>query len=362
MPPLTGWRLTVVVNAVLVFAQVSFGGYHVYGKYALDQGVNPIIFSFYREIMAGPLLVVIAAFAERVLPDFRKDWWRFIILGTLGVYGNQLLFVLGLWYTSATQAAIMQPCIPVFTTIITLSLRMEQFSFLKVLGILASATGAVVMVGFDDFSLKSDKFLGTLCLVGNTLCVSIYYVYCKKVMFKKYPPITITAFSYMVGAVEMGLTSLIFVFQHKTNLYHLTTSSYGPLAYSIVFATVLAYMSMTWANSKASTSLVAAYNSLQPLTAALLSFFFLKEVLVWREGEGALLILLGLGLVTFARSREVQEVKTPDGDANDNGTLGDGSGYQHVQGQGHAVVVAVSNEPSCNAADGYNEKTSLLKS
>jgi len=360
---LSGWRLTVVVNAVLVFAQASFAGYHVYGKYALDQGVNPLVFSFYREILAGPILVVIAALTERVLPNFRKDWWRFIILGTLGVYGNQLLFVLGLWYTSATQAAIMQPCIPVFTTIITLSFRMEKFSFIKVLGILASAAGAVVMVGFDDFSLKSDKFIGTLCLVGNTLCVSIFYVYSKSIL-KRYPPITLTAFAYMIGAVEMGLTSLIFVFQHKAYVYHLTSSSYGPLAYSVVFATVLAYMSMTWANSKASASLIAAYCSLQPLTAALLSYFFLHEVLVWREGEGALLILLGLGLVTFARSRETKDetvaAKTTEEDDEQNAVLPEANDSYQQQKQIQGVVVAVSADPSYT--EGYDEKTQLLKS
>ena len=40
----------------------------------------------------------------------REDWWRFLFLGLTGVYLNQLLFILGLELTSATQAAIMQVC------------------------------------------------------------------------------------------------------------------------------------------------------------------------------------------------------------------------------------------------------------
>lgn len=103
-------------------------------------------------------------------PNLREDWWRFLLLGATGVYLNQLLFILGLQLTSSTQAAIMQvhllfiiipfllhdwqlmlnnllqPCIPVFTTALTLILRMEKFSILKVIGILFSAAGAVIMV------------------------------------------------------------------------------------------------------------------------------------------------------------------------------------------------------------------------
>jgi len=306
--PLTGWKLTLAVNVALVTAQVAFGGYHVIGKIALDNGTNPIIFAFYREISAGPLLLIIAAIVERFAPN-PKDWWRFLLLGSIGVYGNQLLFVLGLSLTSATQAAIMQPAIPVFTTLITLILRTEKFSSLKLLGILASAAGAVVTVGFRGISLRSDKFIGTMCLVGNTLCTSIYYILMKPVL-KTYPPITVTGIAYMVGAVEMGLTSLMFVFKRETDLYHIHASAAPALVYAILIATALAYTCVTFANSKAPASLVAAYASLQPLTAATLSFFFLpNEKFTWMEGVGGALILLGLGLVTFARSRETKAEK-----------------------------------------------------
>eukprot|EP01113_Clastostelium_recurvatum_P043467 TRINITY_DN7198_c0_g1_i1.p1 TRINITY_DN7198_c0_g1~~TRINITY_DN7198_c0_g1_i1.p1 ORF type:complete len:366 (+),score=69.06 TRINITY_DN7198_c0_g1_i1:57-1154(+) len=302
MPTLTGWRLTLALNVALCTAQIALGGFHVLGKWALDKGTNPIIFALYREICAGPILFIIALVVERTFPKPR-DWYRFVFLGATGVYGNQLLFVLGLYFTSATQAAIMQPCIPVFTTIITQALRMEKFSFLKVAGIIASAAGAVVMVGFDGLSLHSSAFLGTACLIGNTLCTAVYLVYMKGVL-KDYPPISITGWAYLVGSVFMGLTSLIFVFQGRTSEYNVGRSALLPLAYSILFATVYTYMVLSWANSKAPASMVSAYMSLQPLTSALLAYFFLHEVLVWREGLGALFIALGLALVTYARVRE----------------------------------------------------------
>jgi len=303
------------VNVALVCAQVGFGGFNVVGKYALDY-VKPVVFAFYREVISGPLLLIIASIVERVIPE-KRDWWRLALLGIV-LYLNQFCFIMGLKLTSsATQTAIIQQCIPVFTTTIALIIRLEKMSFLKVLGIISAAGGAVVMAGFDDLSLKNAHFVGILLLLGNTMCMSLYYI-CQKPVLKKYPPITVTGWAYMVGAIEMGITSLAV---NKPSAYTIPTEVFLPLGYAIVFATILSYMALTWANTYAPASMVAAYSSLQPLTAALLSFIFLGEVLVWREGLGALFITSGLGLVTYARIRE-------NGSAGVNGDAGKTSDKQ----------------------------------
>eukprot|EP00026_Physarum_polycephalum_P009833 Phypoly_transcript_09970.p1 GENE.Phypoly_transcript_09970~~Phypoly_transcript_09970.p1 ORF type:complete len:386 (-),score=58.41 Phypoly_transcript_09970:190-1347(-) len=300
---LQGTPLLVAVNIGLVLAQVAFGAYHVIGKEALSY-INPVVFAFYREIIAGPALVLIAIIVERAKPKVREDWWRFLLLGVTGVYLNQLLFILGLKYTSSTQAAIMQPCIPVFTTALTLILRTEKFSILKVVGILFSAAGAVVLVGFKDLSFKSEQFKGMLCLLGNTLAMSVYYVFQKPVL-KKYPPISVTGWAYIIGSVLMGVTSLIYV-EGKWSEYKVNEKVYFPLGYSIVGATIFTYMTLTWANKHAPASVVAAYSSLQPLTAALLSYFVWHIVPSKNQYIGGAAIIVGLILVTIARVIETR--------------------------------------------------------
>jgi len=306
MAKLEGVWLSIAVNSALVFAQVAFGAYHVIGKEALHY-IDAIIFAFYREIIAGPCLVLIALVVEKAKPDIAKDWWRFLLLGTTGVYLNQLLFIEGLALTSATQAAIMQPCIPVFTTALTLILRLEKFSVLKVIGILFAAGGAVVMVGVENISVKSSQTRGMLCLVGNTLAMSVYYIFQKPVL-KKYPPISVTGWAYIIGSVEMGITALIISHKHVSS-YGINHHVVIPLAYSIIFATVLTYMMLTWANKHAPASVVAAYSSLQPLTAAFLSYIFLHQEPKTNEYIGASAIIVGLGVVTAARVMETRREK-----------------------------------------------------
>jgi len=309
MIKLEGTSLTIAVNAALVFAQVSFGAFHVIGGDAL-QYVDPIVFAFYREIISGPALVLIAIVLERVKPNIKADWWRFILLGMM-LYLNQLLFIEGLALTSATLAAIMQPCIPVFTTFLTLVLRMEKVSVLKVLGILICAGGAVALVGFDGVSLESKQTQGLFCLIGNTFAMSVYYIIQKPVV-KKYPPISLTGWAYIVASVAMGFSSL-FDTHGVPSAYELDHRVYFPLAYATVFATILAYIAVTFANSHIPASIVAAYNCLQPFAAAILSYIFNHQTPTVNEYIGAAAIIIGLAVVTLGHLREVKKEAPPAG-------------------------------------------------
>jgi len=305
MIPLTKERrLLILVNVALVCAQVGFGGFNVVGKYALSN-IKPVVFAFYREVISGPLLLAIAAIVERRKPA-RQDYLRFVLLGTV-LYGNQFCFIMGLKLTnSATQTAIMQQCIPVFTTALTCILRMEKLSPAKAAGIVFAVAGAIVMIGFKDFSLDN-RTIGMLLLVANTLLMSTYYIL-QKPLLEKYPPITVTGWAYIVASFSMGLTSLMYV--HEESVYIIPVEVIWPLCYAIFVQTIFGYCCVSWANKHAPASLVAVYNSLQPLVAFILGRIFFDELFVWNEGVGIGLVIIGLALVTWARMKE-SEAQTP---------------------------------------------------
>jgi hypothetical protein len=106
----------------------------------------------------------------------------------------------------------------------------------------------------------------------------------------------------------MGITSLIRTQAHWHE-YHVNKKVYFPLGYSIVGATIFTYMTLTWANKHAPASVVAAYSSLQPLTAALLSYFVWHVVPTENEYIGGAAIIVGLVFVTIARVIETRKEK-----------------------------------------------------
>jgi len=251
-------------------------------------------------VVSGPLLLIIATIVERVRPEV-KDWWRLGLLG-LVLYGNQFCFMMGLKLTdSATQTAIIQQCIPVFTAGLTIVLKLEKFSIIKMIGLAFAVSGAIVMIGFKNLSLDNNRTIGMLILLGNTMLMSTYYVM-QKPLLKKYPPITVTAWAYITASLAMGLTSLYYVTDRS--VYIIPTKVIWPLAYAIFVQTIFGYCCVSWANTHAPASLVAVYNSIQPIVAAVLSYFCFGEVFVWNEGVGTVLVLSGLGFVTWSRLTE----------------------------------------------------------
>lgn len=126
------------------------------------------------------------------------------------IFGNQLLFLLGLSYTSPSYAAAFQPAIPVFTFLLAALVGVEAVNLYKkdghakVMGTVVCILGATLMVlyrgpavvGPSGADLVSQNgigvhlsglnmgrlgglgnfHLGVLCLIGNCFLMGAYFV------------------------------------------------------------------------------------------------------------------------------------------------------------------------------------------
>ena len=183
----------------------------------------------------------------------------FVLLGLSGVFGSQLLYILGVYWVGPDIASAFQPIIPVWTAILAILTCVEKVpsplhlhSWVKFGGILLATGGAIelVLTGIDNPSNRtrtdcnvtnspgscttgtahSLQVLGYITLISNTLLTAIYVLLQKRFIFNspgckfKQYPVTITAYSYFFGAIFMGLSTIYPAVTSQGNAFRIPTS------------------------------------------------------------------------------------------------------------------------------------------
>ena len=235
-------RTSIFAVILLCCVQIGFGGYSVilavYGKGHID----PVVFSLFRDSCAFPILLTAAAIVEGIRVPKCKDLPLYLGMGLVGIFGNQVLFILGLYNAGADIASIFQPSVPVLTCLFALLTRQEPLpllcgkgyckrhdgkvdgrtaitGWLKIGGILLVCVGGCIMVlsaPSKNASRAKAVLLGELMLLGNCSCMAVYVLIQKRWIFNdespqswREKPINVTAWSYMFGALFMAVASAV---------------------------------------------------------------------------------------------------------------------------------------------------------
>ncbi|MEO8196268.1 MAG: DMT family transporter [Thermoanaerobaculia bacterium] len=277
----------------LLIVQVIFATLHVVGKVVLAE-IPALAFAASRVLIAAPLLAVMAWRHDRVIPTGR-DWRALAVLGLLGIFANQVLYLVGLRFTTATNAAILMPSIPVFTVAAAALLGAERLTARRVAGVALAAVGALVLLDPARIELGEKTSLGNLLVAGNCLCYAFYLVLLRP-LFARLPWRTVVAGSFVTGGAATLLVSLPTLARVDWPEVHGAT--WLALAYVGVFPTFGTYALNTWAVRRSSPSVAAAFTTLQPMFTAVLAAFFLHERFGWLQAAGFGLIVAGLVIVS----------------------------------------------------------------
>ncbi len=283
------------IHLALALAQVGFSLFPIFGKLALGS-IPPLLFAAFRVVAAAILLDGIRRLRAR--EEIRSaDRPRFLLYALLGVSFNQMLFIFGLFLTTAINTTILTATIPVFTLAAAVLLGREKLGLRAGLGILFALAGALALLNAQRFDWSSESFRGDLLLLMNCTSYSLYLVLSRPIL-AHYGAITFTATVFRYGAALIVLIAI-------PDLLRFEPSRVPPIAWAclaavILFCTVIPYLLNSWALARTHASRVAFYVFLQPLITTGLAIAILGEALTVKTVVAGVLIFAGLGVTLLS--------------------------------------------------------------
>jgi drug/metabolite transporter (DMT)-like permease len=298
-------RRVIAPHLALIAVQILFGTWPIFGKVVLRSMSTSSLVSC-RLTGAAIAFVILQRRMRPLLRMPRKDLALLTLCSMIGIVGNQFLYVKGLSLTTVINTTLLSTTIPVFTLFVSIIFGYDRLSVRRLIGIALAAAGVVYLVNPARADLTAHTTMGNLLIVTNSLLYAAYIVFSKD-LFERYGALNVITWIFVVGSVvtiPVGIYSL-----QRENLSAIDIAVWLTIAFIIIFPTVGAYYLNAWALTRVSPSTVAIYIYLQPLIAFGVAPLLLGEKWNSRTIAAALLIFMGVAIVTKrGRSRAVKEI------------------------------------------------------
>ncbi|KAJ7566218.1 hypothetical protein O6H91_02G092800 [Diphasiastrum complanatum] len=339
------------LHSTLILAQFAFAGFEILSRVALLKGAGQIVFSFYRNCIASLLLGLVGFIIEKKKRPALTfvTLCKFFFLGFIGVTINQVCYLVGLRYTSAIFASAMRNTIPVITFILAVLCGMEKLSLrrlhgqTKVVGCTLAICGSVLLSIYKGpavlksklsiipgqhiqsqdlisintkrtirifwmISIKIESWqLGSIFIIVSCLAFAVFLIL-QTPTLKKYPaPISFAAFACFSSVLQLPVLAMIFEPQ-RSRWRPASVSEVTSIIYAGVIASGLVSGIQAWGVHEGGPVIVAAYQPLETVVTAILSFMLLKESLHLGSVIGGFLVISGLYLLIWGQEKERHEL------------------------------------------------------
>lgn len=281
------------LGAVLLFGLMS-----PMCKLAMQNGaVDGLLLAFFRVSGAALLFWFISPLAPRE-KIARNDWAPLLGMSLCGMVINQFLYVLGIQYTSPTNACVVGTSTPVMTFILAALFLHHRVTPQRVIGFLLASAGALVLILGSGGGLSGNPLGDTLCLISQ-FSAACYFVFFGGVL-RRYHPVTIMKWLFLFATVLTLLPmSSRLIALPSTNF---SVHEFFAIAYVVIGGSFFSYLLLIVGQRRLEPPTVAAYNYVQPLIAATIGVMLGLDMLTWQKGVSLLLIAGGVALISRCTS------------------------------------------------------------
>ncbi|WP_347489230.1 DMT family transporter [Desulfoscipio sp. XC116] len=219
---------------------------------------------------------------------------KILILGLTGVFAFNSLLYIGLKYTTAINATLINSFSPIVTIYCSWLFLKENIGYKQILGSFFAILGIIIIQsqGSPAVLYNLDFNIGDLIIFLNTFIWAIFTILGKNVMYSLSPMET-TTYSTLAGLPFLFLAS-------GWEISHTDIALSWPIAAGIlylgVFATVLAFIWYYKGIQMVGVAKSANFYNLIPVYSIFLAVFFLQEQITPYHITGGFCVMLGIVL------------------------------------------------------------------
>jgi drug/metabolite transporter (DMT)-like permease len=301
----------VIVYLKLLMTATFWGGTFIAGR-VIAQNVRPFSAAFLRFAIASIFLLFLTWKLEGKFPKLRKHQIvPIFLLGMIGVFTYNFFFFKGMKLIEAGRASVIIANNPIFIALLAAYFFKEKLTPLKIIGILISVTGAIVVItrGHVLEIFQGSVGPGELYIFG---CVASWVTYSLigKVAMKDLSPLLSVTYSVLVGAAALLLPA--YLEGITRDFFHYSTQEWVSLFYLGFFGTVLGFIWYYQGIQRIGPMKAGLFINFVPISGVLLAFLILKEPITFSLIIGLIFVSIGVYLTNRRTS-----VKAPERNSRD---------------------------------------------
>jgi len=282
------------VDIALLFVVLIWGTNFTVVKSTLSE-MTPMAFNALRFTGASALSLILAWIMEKDLWIPQRDWGLVLLLGFIGNFVYQILFINGLARSRASDTSLIISTTPIFVALIGTLTRSEKLRGWNWVGILLSFAGIFLLTtGSRSGMAVDDRTLpGNLLVLGATMSWAVYTILVKR-LIQRHSVLKATAWIMTSTTPLLVIAAIPDLWTQ--NWHAISLQGWLGLIYSSALAIAIGYAIWNTGVQRVGSARTSVYSYLTPLVSVIVAWAFLDESMRPLQALGALGILLGVVL------------------------------------------------------------------
>ncbi len=257
----------------------------------LASDVSPFTMCFGRFTVSAIIFAGMAFWYRWPVPRGRQ-WIYIAAMAFTGVFLFNTVLYMGLSYTTAINATLVNGFNPLVTMLMAVILLRERAGWRLWVGVLLSVTGVFLIASRGNpemlFHLQMNR--GDLLILLGTVIWGLYTIFVR-ILTRSFPVLPATAYANWLGVLLLSPAVYNEVQQMPPKI---TGEVMGIFIYLGIFASVAAFICWNWSVSKIGAIKATVFYNLIPFYAVILSPLVLGENLYFLHLMGGILIIGGV--------------------------------------------------------------------